>query len=425
MSKYWKVNNEIDDNLLKEIIKKIPSNTFYQLNQKKNIYTFLEKLVYNITTFHCNRLNINNDFIEFGFIEKNIDFIKKDGELLIVSILVFFDNTNNPLLITNLTEDQYKYKKFNNINISCSFPKKLNHVIFEPNKYYYSLHNEKTLIINVYDKNYSNSISFPEKIFSFNNYFMYNTSELSFDFVENEFKTVLFNESKTGFNYDYFDELIYLDSSKYENLIKLIDKNDNYDIFEFKLDKFKLSDRNIIDKCMERFIQRFIKKKHYQPYICDWIIKKSEKYASENGGWTTNRHIKYPTTDLPINKITTIFPFIFESLQSITGFIKKSYCLDEKYVFKFDDIFIVKYDATLQNHLIMHKDKSVITVNTLLSDPSEFEGGGTYFDDDITTYLEKGDSIIHGGNTKHSGLEITKGKRYVLVTFIQIYDPDR
>lgn len=286
------------------------------------------------------------------------------------------------------------------------------------------MHNEKTLIINVYDKHYSNSIPFPEKIYSFNHYFICNTSELSLDFVENEFKTVFFKESKTGFNYDYFDEFIYLDSSKYESLIKLINTEDheNYNVFEFKLYKFKISDSNLIDKYMERFIQRFIKKKHYQSYICDWIIKESEKYASENGGWTTKRHIKYPTTDLPVNKITTIFPFILESLQSIIGFIKKSYCLHDKLVFIFDDIFIVKYDTNLQNHLIMHKDKSVITVNTLLSDPSDFEGGGTYFDDDITIYLEKGDSIIHGGNTKHSGLKITKGKRYVLVTFIQIYD---
>lgn len=40
MSKYWKTNNEIDDNLLKEIIHIIPSNTFYQLNQKK-VYILL------------------------------------------------------------------------------------------------------------------------------------------------------------------------------------------------------------------------------------------------------------------------------------------------------------------------------------------------------------------------------------------------
>ena len=71
----------------------------------------------------------------------------------------------------------------------------------------------------------------------------------------------------------------------------------------------------------------------------------------------------------------------------------------------------------------IHTDNSEISVNILLSDPSEFEGGGTYFDDGIVTFLEKGDALIHCGKTKHSGLEITKGRRYILVAFIHIHNP--
>jgi len=425
MSKYWKANNEYNDNLLKEIVDIIPPNTFYRLNQQKSADTsFLEKIVYNIITFHSNRLSINSKYIEFGFIDKKNDFMKNEGVTSNLSIIVFFDNNNNPFLITNLIEETYKYKKFDDLIISCSLPKKLNHIIFEPNKYYHSIFNKKTLVINILDEYRSNSIPFPKKIFSLKHYFHCNN--MSFDFIENEFKSIFYKESKSGFNYDYFDELIYIDSSKYENLINLINTEDreNFDVFEFKLDKFEMNHNNRIDISKPKFIQRFIKKNLYQPYICHWIINESEKYAFENGGWTTTRHNEYPTTDLPVNKITSIFPFISESLQNSIQFIKKSYCLDDKHIFNVNDVFIVKYDANRQSHLKIHTDYSEITVNILLSDPSDFQGGGTYFDDGIVTYLEKGDALIHSGRTKHAGLEITKGKRYILVAFIHIHERD-
>ena len=60
-------------------------------------------------------------------------------------------------------------------------------------------------------------------------------------------------------------------------------------------------------------------------------------------------------------------------------------------------------------------------LNILLNDTNEFIGGGTYFEDDITTNLNQGDAIIHSSKTKHAGVEITEGKRYVLVFFIYIY----
>ena len=184
MSKYWKISNEYNDNLFKEIIDIIPSNTFYRLNQQKSEYTsFLEKIVCNIVTFHSNRLSINSKYTEFGFIHKKINFMKNEGSTPILSIIVFFDNNNNPFLITNLMEETYKYKNFDNLIISCSFPKKLNHIIFEPNEYYHSVYNEKTLVINVLDEYQSNSIPFPKKIFSFDHYSNYNIDLIIFKYA--------------------------------------------------------------------------------------------------------------------------------------------------------------------------------------------------------------------------------------------------
>jgi predicted 2-oxoglutarate/Fe(II)-dependent dioxygenase YbiX len=84
------------------------------------------------------------------------------------------------------------------------------------------------------------------------------------------------------------------------------------------------------------------------------------------------------------------------------------------------DLFVVKYKDTEQNHLKMHQDGSFLSFNVLLSDTSDFEGGGTYFDDGLTSYLEQGDILIHSSRIKHAGLPITKGTRYLLVGFLNM-----
>ena len=61
-----------------------------------------------------------------------------------------------------------------------------------------------------------------------------------------------------------------------------------------------------------------------------------------------------------------------------------------------------------------------MSFNILLSNNSDFEGGGTYFDDGLTSKTEQGDLLIHSSKIKHSGKPITKGKRYLLVGFVNL-----
>jgi predicted 2-oxoglutarate/Fe(II)-dependent dioxygenase YbiX len=93
---------------------------------------------------------------------------------------------------------------------------------------------------------------------------------------------------------------------------------------------------------------------------------------------------------------------------------------------KIYDSFIVKYDADNidkgqnQTSLKVHFDNSHFTCSILLNNPSEFEGGGVKYDiDGLVYYSNKGDMILHSGYAKHCGLEITKGKRYVLIFFLK------
>jgi hypothetical protein len=58
--------------------------------------------------------------------------------------------------------------------------------------------------------------------------------------------------------------------------------------------------------------------------------------------------------------------------------------------------------------------------NILLNHPSEFEGGGTYFDHPLnyTRQIEQGSVLVHSGRRRHAGVEITAGIRFLLVGFI-------
>ena len=239
------------------------------------------------------------------------------------------------------------------------------------------------------------------------------------------FEDILYNNNKTACY--QFKNLIHIDldiSSYFFVLDTTIEK---------KKQDLKLKNKygNIIDDINEimnekislkynRFLQRFSYNKIYTVDMCRYIISECEKYAVNNGGWTTKRHDNYPTTDLPVDKIQSIFGLILESMTTIIKKLKKSYNLNENIDININDLFVVKYEAASQNYLELHHDGSFLSFNILLSDNNDFEGGGTYFDDGLTAYLEQGDILIHSSKIKHSGLPITKGTRYLLVGFVNI-----
>jgi hypothetical protein len=169
-----------------------------------------------------------------------------------------------------------------------------------------------------------------------------------------------------------------------------------------------------------RFLQRFMYPKIYCPNVCSWIINECENYAKDNGGWTKKRHKNYPTTDLPVESVKSIFGFVFQSLKLLSEKIKHSYGLTDEINIDYSDLFIVKYKANDQSFLEIHKDGSFLSFNILLSNPRDFEGGGTYFDDGLIMKGEQGDLIIHTSKMNHSGLPITKGTRYLLVGFVNL-----
>ena len=437
-------NYEINNLNFSDIFSNFDKNKSWLLQIHKKNTSFLEKIVHKIARFHFNNLNIdfNNDYyIEFSILNKNINkefniFTKKSNDKLIKPILntitYFNDNYEEPTIITNITENMYKFKKIEDIEIYFSFPKKYTHISFDGGKYYNmscnlnnELNNESNqyLIINLWEKKPDNIDYYKEEQNS-------KTLDLDIKIIEKKIKNEYYYNSEI-FDYDFFDEFLYDNKNilitkllnsfpfqTYENIILLKKYDETIKVSE--PNENKETDLLRLDTTYLKFNQRIIEKGFYTKDICNWIIKECEDYSKYNGGWTKKRHRNYPTVDLPLVNIKNILPFFKESLHSIVKCIMKMYCL-ENMVFNAYEPFIIKYDMNGQTGLELHQDQSELSVNILLSNNDDFNGGGTYFEDGITVKLDQGDMLIHKGKIKHSGLNITKGKRYVLVIFISIF----
>ncbi|EGD74329.1 hypothetical protein PTSG_12434 [Salpingoeca rosetta] len=85
--------------------------------------------------------------------------------------------------------------------------------------------------------------------------------------------------------------------------------------------------------------------------------------------------------------------------------------------------FVVKYQPEGQPFLRKHHDASTFSLNVALNRIGEdFEGGGTRFTRQNCTVLtnKMGHALIHPGRLthQHEGLYVTKGTRYIIVSFV-------
>jgi len=454
----WQINftNNSNDKIL-DYFTDTSTNT-YLLNTTQEEFDLLEKYVYDIAMFHFKRLNIeyNSDtnYIEFwwknrvAFKNYHFDcdeFEKKTNNTYIYPLLsniIYLNDSIYPTIITNIDLEKYKYKDFNNEkNITIVFPKKNKHISFDGcNKHGVSAIFEENkeddpryiLAINLWNKKPTNVAYYESR----QTESLYNIQIPFINIDKNDLKNTII--VKDILNYDFFEDLLYKNMHKcliFSDLLKksyhdgeyffnIEEKREECNLEKIENNKLINDIENIttIDNIVSnnRFLQRFILNNIYSKDTCNWIINESELYAKENGGWTTNRHNNYPTTDIPIDKIKHIFKYVLGSLDNIITKIYKHYCMPTSININILDLFIVKYEESSQNKLDIHTDGSFLTFSIMLSSRNDYEGGGTQFNDGIKVFLEQGDVLVHSGSVKHSGLEITKGTRYILVGFTNI-----
>jgi hypothetical protein len=123
----------------------------YLLNHNKNEFNLIEKYVYDIIKFHLNRMNIRFDTnIVGGFSFKSrkiYGLTTTSGDLSVnnkklskkpfLSCLTYFDNNNDPTIITNIDNDSYKFKNLTDNTLCFSFPTRMKHIVFNGGKYYH------------------------------------------------------------------------------------------------------------------------------------------------------------------------------------------------------------------------------------------------------------------------------------------------
>ena len=124
------------------------------------------------------------------------------------------------------------------------------------------------------------------------------------------------------------------------------------------------------------------------PEQCDAILAAVSARAKKRGGWQVDRHEYFPTTDMRCAEACADAPAmeqmvraaVFEKIcEPLASHWAGSRFLAEHLVFR--DFFFVHYSAAEgeQRGLNMHADGSLFSFNVLLTDPAEFEGGGTFF----------------------------------------------
>ncbi len=462
-------NNEDYNKLLVEIIQNTQlwdNNMDYGwlLSKDKNKYSLLEKYVYELAQYSCNNADLNFEECTIEFwtkhhgipsefhidCDEHIKF-KTPLNLKLPSLSnIFYINDNNlsPTLITEIDLEKYMYKEFNHEKfIGISVPKKNKLITFNGTNYHGVLHNCKfnnpryiiafniwkshvplkldffrhdDKLPNIYDKN--------ENLLNINNQSNIKTIEVSSSlFKYNFFEEILYNSGNDIYNnpllgdiYKILKEKTISDStlllkkdSEYDKKIsELKNNNENNDCKNHLNEIIEFIDNDKPPNYLNRFLQRFHIPKYIDKSFCNLIIKESEKMD-----WTTNRHDNYPTTDIPVNSLTNIKQYLYELCEQIIILTNEKYNLSEINL-KINDLFVVKYEDTQQSHLKFHTDGSIISFNILLNNNTEFQGGGTYFNDGLTINPNQGDLIIHSGKIKHAGIPLKDGKRYLLVGFL-------
>ena len=443
-------NKDIQNILLDSF--EIENPLTYLLDTNKSQYSVIEKFVYEIALFHFNRLNIQfdkNKYIEFWFktnssrehnsyhfdCDEYDRKMNKPEKLItpLLSCIVYMNDSKVPTIITNVDQETYNTTNFEENNtVILSFPKFLKHISFDGGNNCHGILNffndeEKRFIlaINLWDVKplfvpYFDYLTFINMIFiakkeRLENMIVNideNTKLIDIRLDMKNRKTINL-ENRDIINPQFFENIFF--NKNYDGILNLYEiiKKDliDFDIFYFNLPNNTADNSNqickeitIFDMSLPKFKQRIIIPNIYSSMICDWNVKEYEKHNTKEDS-------------IKIDNLKSIFLFSIESFSIILEHITKYYCLNEKEInYNIVDAIIIK------NHKGFKSDECTndydMIANILLND--DFEGGGFWFEDGITSFLEKGSMIIYNSKVKNTMTEVTNGFQYILKIYIQV-----
>jgi len=367
-----------------------------------------------------------------------------NGEILRQGIhngIIYMDDNYEPTFISEFTREDRDLNTVQRMDSAfvLSFPKKFRCIAFDGRNYHgaisYDKHQKEKRIVVAYNVWVKESCpNTNESILSTNNTNPIKKDDFALIDNNNYFENIVFSPLNYAeiFEKDTTNELHqYIDYVIHQHERNKVDLNTaGIYIFASPLSRYSLVDEmgticfeiknlNNDAKAVDDVIlwKKYTYKDIIPHEICDKIIKSCEEIAG-NETWPL-MHSAYKSSSISLDSLDIFNQFMSDVFEkNIIPAIEESY----KYNFSWNirDIFINKYDcAHNANGLSPHKDGSHITLNIALNDKSEYENGGTKFiDDNEVISLDKGEMLIHCGKELHTGVQITKGTRYVMVIFM-------
>lgn len=177
-------------------------------------------------------------------------------------------------------------------------------------------------------------------------------------------------------------------------------------------------------RCVREDAEQIYRFALFTPEFCKLLIAEAEHAAA----WVTEEETFESVNILGIQEIddpeTTVhfhempgleevfYQIVDRHLQPLMETLWTTFTLQKK-----DRPYILKYEPTVVNKMNLHYDNETIALVITLSQPEDYEGGGTYFPrwKYSTGKPQAGEAIIYPGGVSHEhmGLETTAGKRYL------------
>eukprot|EP01100_Stratorugosa_tubuloviscum_P005949 TRINITY_DN25_c0_g2_i1.p1 TRINITY_DN25_c0_g2~~TRINITY_DN25_c0_g2_i1.p1 ORF type:complete len:237 (-),score=112.72 TRINITY_DN25_c0_g2_i1:185-895(-) len=164
----------------------------------------------------------------------------------------------------------------------------------------------------------------------------------------------------------------------------------------------------------------------FTPEFCKLMISEAEncaKWHTEDEVFVTvningRSEVDDPETTLHLWEMPPMEQVFYEIVEKhikpVAEGLWKSFKLQKK-----DRPYILKYEPDVISQMGLHYDNETVTIVVTLSDPTDYEGGGTFFPrwNYSTGKPAAGTCIIYPGGVshEHKGLKITAGRRYLFL----------
>lgn len=362
-------------------------NTSYKLNLNKNTYSELEHFVNQITQYHISRLAIINmkKCIEFSVVSgNNNDFNtvydkqyyekhnKKKNPLL--SIIANFKNSICQLLLTDINNEQYKFKLFDDqTQVRLFMLKTYQHIAFDSSKFYgcsnmLNINNDNLsqpyLLINIWEDSYDDIPYYS------NNNIIHTDIPITINSIYCEQI-----DEYTGDVHNFFEKLLYKHTCMFEPDHSKLAYDIKYTLYKIYIQKIKDPTVNTVCRLLQTF--------HYGHAFPDWMCKL----------FTNNFNtIRNGANSVDIESIPNIssyfflqFPYIFEEINYFYSIQHSNVNIQYVKICQLSgNKLIIKDDVNDNESTILHM---YICVNNKNNDSSLIVNGN------ISLYLNQGSMI--------------------------------